>query len=467
MKTTLRLNLVILWTALFPLLTFVFCTRLTGLNTAYSLFVAVVSSAAVVFFSTSVITSGLIRPMVKVSESVKQFIKADFRLEAAIPKQGWPEAAGLTSALNRLMLELSAYRAFQFNQVLEERSKANALIETITDGLLLVDDRGGLIYSNSTALQLLGIDKHAPGIVLPGSVKKENFSAPIAKIMASDKKYLTEDVTEAVGVENFDAVRVFRFISNHFPLATMKHPGRVIMIRDITNEKEIEKAKESFFHMITHDMRTPLTSILGFSHLLVALTADDPKAAKYLQFIVNASNRLNGMISDILNSIKLERGTMELHIETFDVSALCAQLIDSLSPQSATKQIALSLALPEAKIQFPGDAALIERVICNLLGNALKFTPCRGSIKLSVVETPAELRFEIADTGPGVPESERSNIFEKFVQCEAHKSMGFGLGLAMCKMAVELHGGRIWVESEEGKGSRFIFTLPRKSGKAL
>ncbi|MBI4801169.1 MAG: PAS domain-containing sensor histidine kinase [Elusimicrobia bacterium] len=400
--------------------------------------------------------------MAKVSASVKRFITSDYKLESVLPKEGWRESEDLISAFNRLTLELSAYHAFHLSQIVEERAKAEALVETIPDGVLLVDDRGRLIYSNKVALKMLGIPKPDTSIALPGSVSREAFQVVLKDILTSQEDFLKAEVAVPHPDETYAIVRNFRVISRRFPLATLKAPGRVLIIRDVTVEKEIESARETFFHMITHDMRVPLTSIHGYASLLARFVSASPEADKCLRAILRSSVRLKGMIEDILNTIKLERGALKLRLDTVDAGVLCAQVFEIHEPLAALKSIKFSAVPPPSKIEFQGDSLLLERIITNLVGNALKFTPRGGVVTVHCRQEPGEVVFFIEDTGPGIPEDKQKEIFAKYTQLEEHKYLGFGLGLAMCRMAVELHKGRIWVQSSEGKGSKFIFSIPTK-----
>ncbi|OGR68609.1 MAG: hypothetical protein A2081_03435 [Elusimicrobia bacterium GWC2_61_19] len=422
--------------------------------------VAIFAITMVVVF---LISNRIIRPINNMVGGVKQFLKTQ-HLDTVIPQEGWPEIKVLVGVLNRLMLELQAYRAFQLNQIVEEKGKAQALIDTISDGVLLVDDRGSLIYSNTTALKLLGIPKISPDVSVPRSVKNEAFFNALTEMLAQKEKYLKAEVDAPLTNETSTVIKSFRVISNQFLLATLKRPGRVIIIRDITIEKEIEKAKEEFFHMITHDMRAPLSTLQGYTELLMKKIGPSPATDKYLASMLYSSRRLRGMIDDILNTTKLERGTMTLQMDTVDAEAIITRIRDNHEPVAGPKNIKLSVKAPSPKIQLTADPILLERVITNLMGNSLKFTPSGGSITLSSWETAEEVFFAVEDTGPGIPESKRVEIFEKYSQMEEHKSQGFGLGLAMCKMTVELHKGRIWVESEVGKGSKFIFTVSKGMG---
>lgn len=419
--------------------------------------VAIFGVTMVVVF---LVSNRIIRPVNNMIGGVKDFLKTQ-HLDKVIPQEGWPEIKSLVGILNRLMLELQAYRAFQLNQIVEEKGKAQALIDTISDGVLLIDDRGSLIYSNNTALKLLGIPKISPEVGVPRSVKNEAFFKTLTEMLGVKEKYLKAEVDAPLANETSTVIKSFRIISNQFLLATLKRPGRVIIIRDITSEKEIEKAKEDFFHMITHDMRAPLSTLQGYTELLMKKIGPSPATDKYLQSMLYSSRRLRGMIDDILNTTKLERGTMTLQLDTLDAEAIITRIRENHEPVAGPKNIKLSVVSPPAKINFTGDPILLERVITNLMGNSLKFTPSGGSITLSAWEDPQKVFFAVQDTGPGIPESKRKEIFEKYSQMEEHKSQGFGLGLAMCQMTVQLHKGDIWVESEVGKGSKFIFTVSK------
>ncbi|MDD2804345.1 MAG: ATP-binding protein [Elusimicrobiales bacterium] len=427
--------------------------------------IAVFSFLAVAIFVITMVvvfmvSARIIRPVNNMVNGVKQFLKTQ-HLDQVIASEGWPEIKTLVGILNRLMLELQAYRAFQLNQIVEEKGKAQALIDTISDGVLLIDDRGSLIYSNNTALRLLGIPKISPEVGVPRSVKNEAFFKALTDMLAVKEKYLKQEVDAPLSNEGASVIKSFRIISNQFLLATLKRPGRVIIIRDITSEKEIEKAKEDFFHMITHDMRAPLSTLQGYTELLMKKIGPSPATDKYLQSMLYSSRRLRGMIDDILNVTKLERGTMALQLGPVDAAALIMRIKDNHEPVAGPKNIKLLVSAPPAKLEFTADQILLERVITNLMGNSLKFTPGGGTITLSAWEDAQKVFFAVEDTGPGIPEAKRKEIFEKYSQMEEHKSQGFGLGLAMCQMTVQLHKGDIWVESEVGKGSKFIFTVAK------
>lgn len=456
----MRLNLLLYVVAVFPAVVLAALLSWSGYQVA--VFAAFAAALIAAFFSSRLITSGMAGPVSKMSSVAKAFISGNYHLDVVLRKEGWPETASLVSSLNRLMLELNAYRAFHLDQVLEEYNKSQALLDTITDAVLLTDDRGRLIHSNRTALTLLGLSMDGGDMVLPGSIGQAAFAPVIGEILASQEKYIKAELPVPGSDDGGGGARDYRLISRQFQLPALKRPGRVIVIRDVTAEKEIEGARETFFHMITHDMRAPVTSIQGYAQLMEKFVDPSPQTRKCLQAILHSSARLNGMIADILNMIKLEHSEMRLNPAPIDAGELCGYVAEMHEPLASAKKIALSVLPLPVKAAFTGDFVLLERVLSNLVGNSLKFTPSGGKVVLSCSAGGGGAEFCVEDDGPGVPEERRAEIFNKFSQLEEHKYMGFGLGLAMCKMAVELHGGRIWVESGAKKGSRFLFTIPAR-----
>ncbi|OGR53499.1 MAG: hypothetical protein A2049_01895 [Elusimicrobia bacterium GWA2_62_23] len=466
MKTSSRLRLIVLAASLSPLLVFFACAAAGRPWFPHAAVLAAAAALAVSLLAAEAAVTGLAGPMASLASGIRRFIAADYKLEAVLPQAGWPEAGALISAVNRLMLELGAYRAFHLNQVVEERAKAQALLDTIGDAVLLLDDRNRLICSNAFALRLLGIRKAEPELELCALVRRKDFLPVLARIAASEENYLKMDVDVPGAEEEYAVTRNFRVTSRRFRLAGLARPGRVVVIRDVTVDREIESARETFFHMITHDMRAPVTSIQGYTQLLTEIVPQSPAVERCLLPIMRSARRLNGMIEDILNTIKLERGELKLKADGIDAGALCDAVFEVHEPLAAAKRIKLSAAPLPAKIRFRGDAALLERVLVNLVGNSLKFTPAGGNVALSCRAVAGEALFTVEDDGPGIPREKREEIFEKYSQLEEHKHMGLGLGLAMCRLAVQAHNGRIWVESEEGKGSRFMFVVPlTASGK--
>jgi signal transduction histidine kinase len=231
--------------------------------------------------------------------------------------------------------------------------------------------------------------------------------------------------------------------------------------------RQIEAAnrhKSEFLANMSHELRTPLNAIIGFSEVLLdpSLKVTGEEQSQFLTDVLSSGKHLLGLINEVLDLAKIEAGRMELQIEPALLSDILEAIQNTMRPLAVKKAIDLHVesdALPEP---FPMDGARIKQVLLNLVGNAVKFTPEGGRVWVRAGSGDGAVRVEVGDTGPGIPAEDHERIFLEFQQAgsDAGKPQGTGLGLALAKKFVEMHGGKIWVESEVGKGSRFFFTLP-------
>jgi len=227
--------------------------------------------------------------------------------------------------------------------------------------------------------------------------------------------------------------------------------------------REVETLRDSLVHMIVHDLRSPLTGIYAYLELIKE-TAPGVLTAKlrvYVDDALNSTRQMIGIVSDILDTSRLEAGQLKPALEYFELEGAVDESIAGLAALAGTRKI--SFVRSERPALVRADKGLVLRVIQNLLANALKFTPADGVIGVRVTDAGGRLRLSFSDNGPGIAPEYREKIFKKFAQVElpaGRQKYSTGLGLAFCKLAVEAHGGRIGVESEEGKGSTFWFELP-------
>jgi signal transduction histidine kinase len=233
---------------------------------------------------------------------------------------------------------------------------------------------------------------------------------------------------------------------------------------------ELEAAsrhKSEFLANMSHELRTPLNAIIGFSQVLreEMVGSVNPKQSEYLDDIISSGNHLLSLINDVLDLSKVEAGQVELDIQPFSLREALERGVVMVRERATEDGVRVGFAAdPEVDV-VGGDERRIKQVIFNLLSNAVKFTPAGGAVDVSAMRANGEVRVSVADTGPGIAPEDRERIFEEFQQTEAglEQREGTGLGLALSKRLVELHGGRIWLESELGKGSTFVFTLPARS----
>jgi len=228
------------------------------------------------------------------------------------------------------------------------------------------------------------------------------------------------------------------------------------------NLRESERVRDNLTHMIVHDLRNPITALMGgLDVLLMALSdkmSDDEK--RLLQNARHSNKILLSLVNEILDINKMEAGKFRLNLASTNIADLIIQNTETMQAAAELEGQRLEVGLTSTEILVNCDGPLIGRVIANLLTNAFKYTPEGGVITTTLETTPEVITISVIDTGPGIPAEHQQRIFEKFAQVQGSQKRGTGLGLTFCKMVVEAHGGKIWVESELGKGSKFSFTLP-------
>jgi signal transduction histidine kinase len=226
----------------------------------------------------------------------------------------------------------------------------------------------------------------------------------------------------------------------------------------------VSRHKSEFLANMSHELRTPMNAILGFSQVLREEMVGEvnEKQSEYLDDIISSGNHLLSLINDVLDLSKVEAGQIELQVHPFSLREALERGVVMVRERAMENGVSVALASDLEVDVVDGDERRIKQVIFNLLSNAVKFTPTGGEVDVTAMRVNGEVRVSVADTGPGIPPEDRDRIFEEFQQSESGIAQreGTGLGLALSKRFVELHGGRIWLESELGRGSSFTFALP-------
>jgi signal transduction histidine kinase len=244
------------------------------------------------------------------------------------------------------------------------------------------------------------------------------------------------------------------------------------LFREIEDKgRQIEAAnrhKSEFLANMSHELRTPLNAIIGFSEVLLdpSLEVSKEEQSQFLTDVLGSGKHLLGLINEVLDLAKIEAGKMELQIEPALLQDVVEAVSNTMRSLAVKKSLDLRAECDEQLTPFPMDGARVKQVLLNLVGNAIKFTPEGGKVWVRAGAMNGDVCVEVGDTGPGIAAEDQERIFQEFQQAgsDAGKPQGTGLGLALAKKFVEMHGGKIWVESEVGKGSTFTFTLPIHSG---
>ncbi|MGE5777223.1 MAG: sensor histidine kinase, partial [Chloroflexota bacterium] len=233
----------------------------------------------------------------------------------------------------------------------------------------------------------------------------------------------------------------------------------------VARVQRTQKSQRDFVANVSHELKTPLTSVQGFAQAILDDTANTPEARKQAaQIIYGEAGRMHRMALDLLDLARLEAGTADLKMSAVDMGVLLRGIVEKFAPQAAQAGVNLQLNIPESPPALIGDGDRLAQVFTNLVDNALKFTPAGGQITLSAANAGAEMETSVTDTGKGIPPEALPHLFDRFYQVDRSRAggekHGAGLGLAIVQEILQAHGGRIIVRSEVGRGTTFVIRLP-------
>ncbi|MBI3289427.1 MAG: HAMP domain-containing protein, partial [Elusimicrobia bacterium] len=399
-------------------------------------------------------------PLLALTRGAEAVAKGDLKASVAIASRD--EIQDLAETFNRMVHQLRGYAELQVDRLVSEQRKTGAILFSIDEGILLADEQRRIQLVNRRAVELLGLDSRAVLDNQPLSTILEG--SPLKDAMLKASAQTVAGAFTEIGLSSQKGAKHLRITA--LPVtspATGAAMGTLLAVRDVTLEKELDKMKESFLQNVTHDLRNPLGSAVGFMEALLKDVGGPltPRQRGMISSIHRSSQRLMGMINNILDIGKMESGKIRLNLHPVVLAEVAGRSLSILESLSLHKKITVTSDIP-ADLNLRADADLVERALTNLIGNAIKFTPADGRIQISAADQGEFVRVCVADSGDGVPESYREKIFEKFEQVGGQQRKGgTGLGLTITKAFVQAHGGRIWVESEVGKGSQFYFTLSK------
>lgn len=280
------------------------------------------------------------------------------------------------------------------------------------------------------------------------------LSAPFAEIIAASKRFAAGDLSHRARVAGYGELKKLAQTLNSMAEALY---GRMKAL------ERAEAVRKDFVANVSHELKTPLTAIRGSVETLIDGAVDDREnRGEFLGAVLRQTGRLEVLVNDLLRLSRLESAAVRPELSEFRLRGLVEDVHRSLLPAFKGRRLDFSDGVPE-ELQVRADRKEIEQALFNLLDNAFKFTPDGGSVSVSARAGEGRVRVEVSDTGPGIPEESMPRIFERFYRVDKARSRelgGTGLGLSIVKHAVELHGGSVGVESEEGRGSTFWFTLP-------
>jgi len=349
--------------------------------------------------------------------------------------------------------------------IADEHSRLQALIKSSRDVILLVTTDWHTLVVNAAALELFrlpGLPADWLGRPVEIWLRALRHQAPqVVQATLAEKRRIQRGDEPANEGEYEVPPRVVHWLN--LPVMAGATPlGRLIILRDVTRERRLEKTRDDLTKTMVHDLRNPLTVIMEALYLLTEPDVSEADQQQILKSAQNSAQWMLNLINRILSISRLESGEMPLEPYRIPLVTLVSDMIELQTPLAGEKQLRLQNDVPKTLPPAWVDTELIGRVLQNLIGNAIKFTPRENTIQVTAqleASSPAHLLVAVHNPGPAIPPELQDRLFEKFVTGR-HPESGTGLGLAFCRLAVEAHGGRIWVESGTDHLTTFKFTLP-------
>ncbi len=408
--------------------------------------------------SLAMATKWIILPLQRLTHLAKEIEKGNFDLVVQVPTRD-DEMGQLADAFNSMTERLREYRRGDQAKLERVQQATQRAIESLPDAIAVISPEGMIDIANQAAVNLFGL---TPGKT-SHDIQKGWLTDIIGKSRAG-QTYHPENYEKTIQV--FDEGQEKFFLPQAVPIWDRAHQlvGILLVLTNVTGLRKMDEAKSGLISTVSHELKTPLTSIRMGLHLLLEEKLS-PLSAEQADLLVSMredSDRLYRTIENILDISKIESGKIQMKLEKMLPLSVVQTATAQMETAFQDKRIDLAVEVPPELPDVWADPSRIHLVLTNLLSNALRFTPIGGKVYVRAAEEGDRILFSVKDNGAGIPQQYRARIFEKFFRVPGQKSeTGAGLGLAIAKEVVEAHGGGIRLDSKEGKGSTFYFTLPR------
>jgi len=416
--------------------------RLAGII-AFAVGVAIFVAVAGIWVVGRLVT----HPVTRLTHEVQRVSAGEVGRTVPISRNG--EIGDLGRAYNEMSLKLAG----TLSQFKEEREELETIIANITDGVLLSDAAGDTVLTNQSTARLFGFDKAA------------SIGKPITALMPEPavEKVLTDCLrTGRDKSAQFDSLsgRYLRVIA--VPITYGVTQGALLLFQDLTELRDLQTMRRELVGNISHEFRTPLAGIRALVETLEEGALGEPAVARdFLEKIRAEVERLTQLVTELTELSRIESGRTTLERTPLQLNGLITEVIEQLTPLAARQSLTIEKRFMPDLPEISADRERLSQVLVNLLHNAIKFTPPGGQITVSTRTEAAQVVVSVTDNGVGIDPAVLPRVFERFYKADRSRTgMGTGMGLAIAKHTVQAHGGRIWAESEPGKGSTFSFSLP-------
>ena len=404
------------------------------------------------FVAASVLAASIVRPLNRIIHGARRFSKGDFGHKIIIESRD--EIGELAAGLNKMAGDIEE----KIKELEVRNQHLGAILQSMVEGIIAVDRASNIISVNSAAERMFSIKKQDAQDKLFLEVIPNNNIAELIGLTLESRQFNSKEISLAWPVE-----KIFRVdVSPVFEKETIS--GCLVVVHDITEIRRLETMRKDFVANVSHELKTPLTSIKGFVEtLLEGALQDKENSRQFLKIIEAHAQRLDNLINDLLSLSYLESESISLNKSELKIAKLVDDILAGFKSQLRNKSLEISNNVP-AELYVKADKDKLSQVLTNLIDNAIKFNKENGSISIYSEDAVDMVKFTIEDAGIGIPNRDIPRIFERFYRVDKARSRelgGTGLGLSIVKHIVELHGGRVAAESAEGFGSKFHFYLPK------
>lgn len=409
------------------------------------------------------ISSKLVRPLLNLTGATERIASGDYSVQVKIESND--ELGELAKRFNTMVAKVNSFHNLNIGEVLLEKRKIDALIRSIRDGIIFINQEFHIINANPAAEKILdfSFSKEEPHHFLEVFDNQDLFGMIREGMESGSLKGVIDESEQIITFEKNGAYSYYQFSLTPVVLKDQKLVGMVLLLRDITALTELDRMKSDFIMTASHELKTPLTS-MGMSIELLCEelgVSIEEKNRELLKAAGDEVGRMKALVADLLDLSRIESGKMNLEITEFPVDGIIRDACALMRKQVEEAGISLICKVQDSSTSVRGDGSKIAWVITNMVANAIRYTDKGGEISVFYECLGDFVHFSVRDTGEGIPYEYQSKVFDKFVQVKSEKSEGgTGLGLSICKELVKAHGGTIWVDSVPGSGCTFTFTIP-------
>lgn len=434
-----------------------------------TLYMTIVAALSILITISFILTfpAKVIRPIVVLTEKIHAISEKDYNQQLAVESKD--EIGKLAKAFNIMAARLKEYEEKHIDQILFEKKRMESLVQSLHDGVLVLDEQRRIVLANPTISELTHLKSeellslYAPDVAARNDLVREmiqpimNAKPPgegedqnLIRIVKDNREMFFKLETSEIKIYS-EALRQERFI------------GYLILLRNVTHYQERDTAKTNLLATVLHELKTPLSSI----NLSLKLLEDSRlgKLNEEQQSVVRSlrqqGNRLSRVIKELLEYSQIESGNIRLKFSPVRPDDVIDLAVSALMMLIGEKEIRLETDIEEGLPAIHADIEKTVWVLVNILSNAIRYSQKGDTIKIGLKAEPEGVRFFVTDSGPGIAEEDQAKLFQRYVQVGQKSQQGWGLGLAISKEFVQAQGGKIWVESAVGRGSTFSFSLPR------